>query len=152
MTKDHRVVWYSALLRISHNRRLPHLHFHIKSLSDTALRQKAILLARLDHLPLGLHLIPSHYTTTRLSLLISTVWGISFLPGGEWLVVLCRKAGEDGVMLCRANDLLAKSTTYSSVPGGDLTGMCMLSSDDGDSLMVLRSDHPNGYVLLSRCS
>lgn len=149
-TNDPRV-WYAALLDISHDRRLPCLRSHIKSLPSSALRQKAILLARLDRLPRGLHLMPSHYPTTRLSLLVSTVWGISFLPGGEWLVVLCQRAGKDGVMLCKANDPFGQPSTYSSVPGGNLTGMCMSTGDEGDLLMVLRSDCPNRYAFSLSC-
>lgn len=139
VTEDYRV-WYFALLRICHNRRLAHLHFHIKSLSGATLREKAILSTRLDHISRGLDPRPFPYTTTTLSLPVSAVWGITFLPGGDWLVVLCREADKDGVMLCRASNPLGQPSTYSSVSGWHMTKMCIFSSDEGDLLLLLRSD------------
>lgn len=139
-------MWYFALLRICHNRRLPHLRFHIKSLPCATLRQKAILSARLDHLSRGLDPRPFPYTTTPLSLPVLAVRGISFLPGGEWLVVLCRKAGEDGIMLCRASNSLDQPYAYSSVSDWHLTNMRVFTSDGGDLLLLLRSDRPDAYV------
>lgn len=144
-------MWYFALLRICHNRRLPYLRFHIKSLPCATLRQKAILSARLDHLSRGLDPRPFPHTTTALSLPVSVVWGISFLPGGEWLVVLCRKAGEDGIMLCRASNSLGQPCTYSSMSGWHLTNMCVFTSDGGDLLLLLRSDRPDAYVFPIHC-
>lgn len=143
-------VWHSALLRISHDKRLPHLRLRIDFLPSTALRQKAVLLARLDRLPGGLSQMPFHYMSTRVSLPVVYVWGISFLPGGEWLVVLCRKAGGNEVMICRASDPSGQQSTHCAVPDGRLT-MCISTNDVGNLMMVLGSDGPNGYAFLSHC-
>lgn len=135
-------VWCSALLQIYYHKRLPHLRSHIKSLSRTTLQRKAIFSARLDYLLRNPHLRSFPYTTSCISLQVSTIWCMSFLPGGEWLVALCRFRGssQERALLCKTSDPLGQPSTYATMTDGHWSGMLIFTSDQGDLLLLLRSD------------
>jgi hypothetical protein len=70
------------------------------------------------------------------------MWSMSFLPGGEWLVALCRfrSSNQERVLLCKTSDPSGQPSTYATMADGHWSGMLIFTSDQGDLLLLLRSD------------
>ncbi|KAH7882353.1 hypothetical protein F5I97DRAFT_1909620 [Phlebopus sp. FC_14] len=139
-----RLVWYHALLRITHDKRLPHYRVHFPSLSTSALRKKATLAARVDHAWHDPLFRPFRHVTRSLHVPASHAWSITLLPGGEWLVMLCRYGPDnyEGIMLCEAN-VTPNNRPRTVVLQCDhsWSSLRVFTSDTGDSLLLLRADH-----------
>ena len=76
---------------------------------------------------------------------------MSFLPGGEWLVALCRFRGsnQERILLCKTNDPLGQPSTYATMADAHWSGMRVFTSDQQDLLLLLRSDRFDAYVFFS---
>ncbi|KAF9237056.1 hypothetical protein BU15DRAFT_76293 [Melanogaster broomeanus] len=152
LTQHSHAVWYHVLLRIAQDKRLYSLIHRIPSLPTDVLRRKAILAAKLDHLCQHSRSVIFPHATSSLALPlgISRAWNITFIPGGEWLVMLYKSEQNNrvGLLLCKVDAAASDKRKFRQLECVHAwSSFQVFTSDTGDPLLLLRQDHPDATTL-----